>query len=506
MIGIIAILVFLFFFFLVRKDLHSNNRIISLYFLKRFVIIILLFFLVAVAITGISYLIGIKNPKDLLNNKKSNIETKIDVEEVEINPNYKYDQEINTETSNSKSYRNEGNYVSTNNKQSTSNQTKEVKKNEIKQSNTTSQPVKKETEEEAKATVKEENTTQEEYVYVPIPKEETPVVVEPKKETPVISEPKEETTVPVEPKEEPVVIEPKEETPVAEEPKKEETPTVEEPKKEEKAKTLSKKDNAIYFLNVGASTDSFILYDNGHYGLIDTSLPKNGDKIVKKLKKLGVKKLDFILITHAHRDHTGGYQTIMKSISVKKLYVKVDGTKYPSHQGTYKKLISTAKNKNTDICDIKNKKCQKITLGNTKIKLYNTDFLSSKGIFLIHKGRFENANSVGAVATINGKRIYFAGDIGNYFGHNQESKTAKKVGDIDVYKAAHHGYVTFNNHQDALNKLKAEYTVVTNTPKKASTTVARLKKANKNYKKTYYTVDGTVVLKVTEKGKLKFKQ
>ena len=492
MIGLIVILVFLFFFFLVKKDLHSDNRIISLYFFKRFLIIILLFLLVATALTGISYLVGIKDPKELLNKKDNDIETKIDVEEVEINQNYKYDEEINTNASNIKTYHNEGNYSSTNtNKQTTVADNKEVKKSESTQSTTTSQTANIDTKKEEKATIKEQETTHEEYVYIETPKEEeTPVIEVPKQEekTIVVEEPKQEKTI------------------VVEEPKQEKTIVVEEPKKEEKTKTLSKKDNAIYFLNVGASTDSFILYDNGHYGLIDTSLSKNGDKIVKDLKKLGVKKLDFILITHSHNDHTGGYEKVMKNIPVKTLYIKVDGTKYPSHQKSYKKIINTAKNKKTSICDIKKKKCQKITLGNTKIKLYNTEFFSSKGISLIHKGRFENVNSVGAVATINGKRIYFAGDIGNYFGYNQESKTAKKVGDVDVYKAAHHGYYSFNNHQDALNKLKPEYTIITNTRKQATTTVSRLKKANKNYKKTYYTVDGTVVLKVTEKGKLKFKQ
>ena len=97
-------------------------------------------------------------------------------------------------------------------------------------------------------------------------------------------------------------------------------------------------------------------------------------------------------------------------------------------------------------------------------------------------------------------------NLGFTINWNQESKTAKQVGDIDVYKAAHHGYVTFNNHQDAINAIKPEYTIITNTPYKARTTIKRVKKANKKYKKTYYTVNGTIKLQIDANGKMKFSQ
>ena len=323
---------------------------------------------------------------------------------------------------------------------------------------------------------------------------------EPQKEvtpTPVPEPQKEVTPTPT-----PVPEPQKEVTPTpAPEPQKEVTPTP-APKKE----VLSPNKNKIYFFNLGASNDAFLLEDNGKFGLIDTSVKRNETKLVKELKKAGVKKLDFVMITHAHTDHTGGYERIMNSFSVKTLYIKKDGAKYPSHQSCFKKMINIAKKKKTNICDVKLQKCQVFNLGNTKIKLYNTEFFSSKGVNILHKGRFENANSITAVATINGRRIYFAGDIGNYFGYNQESKTAKKVGDVDIYKAAHHGYVTYNNHQDALSKIKPEYTVITNDRKRSKTTVQRLKKANKNYKKTYYTVEGTVKLTINKNGKIKFTQ
>ena len=53
---------------------------------------------------------------------------------------------------------------------------------------------------------------------------------------------------------------------------------------DENEKEISK-DNYIYFLNVGASTESFIVADNGHFGLIDTSYNNKANFILKQLKE-----------------------------------------------------------------------------------------------------------------------------------------------------------------------------------------------------------------------------
>ncbi len=264
--------------------------------------------------------------------------------------------------------------------------------------------------------------------------------------------------------------------------------------------------NAIYFLNTGYSSDSFIIKDGEHFGLIDTSYSGYGGFIVKQLQKLGCRELDFILITHSHGDHVGGYSKVINSIPVKTLIIKTEGASTPSHQSTYSSIIKKAKSKGANICNGNDPQCQSFSLGNINFQLYNTGFLSGNLVSGNNRNRFDNANSLVAIATINGKRIYFAGDIGNYFGHNQESITAKQIGDIDVYKVAHHGYVSFNNNQDALNYLKPEYAVVTNGRNTAFTAISRVKKSNSNFKKTYYTPNGTVTLIVDPDGKLNFYQ
>ncbi len=264
--------------------------------------------------------------------------------------------------------------------------------------------------------------------------------------------------------------------------------------------------NAIYFLNTGASTDSFVIQDGDHFGLVDTALAGSGNYIVTQLSKLGVKKLDFILITHSHGDHTGGFSSIIKSFPTDNLIIKADGASLPSNQTIYSNLINSAKKRGTNICDAKNSTCQSFSMGNINFQLYNTDYLKGTLAPAGNGDRFDNANSLCLLATINGKRVYFSGDIGNYYGYNRESDTAREIGDIDVYKVAHHGYVTFNNNQDALNYLKPEYAVVTNGRENSSIAMSRVRQSNSNFIKAYYTTDGTITMIVDPDGSIKFYQ
>ena len=264
--------------------------------------------------------------------------------------------------------------------------------------------------------------------------------------------------------------------------------------------------NMIYFLNVGAGTESFILQDQGHFGLIDTSYNSKADFIVKQLKALGAEELDFLVITHAHLDHMGGYSKIMSSIPVKTLYIKNPGNVNSNYVPTYLSMIKEAEEKGTTICDVKEELCQSMELGYMHLDLYNTEFVNAKGVDGLDRSRVENANSMTLVATINHKKVYFASDIGDYFDKKQETKTAKEVGDIDVYKAAHHGYISYNNSLEALSILKPEYVIMTNTKELSKVSLNRIKNTSPDYQKTYYTTNGTITLHINMDGTMEFNQ
>lgn len=69
--------------------------------------------------------------------------------------------------------------------------------------------------------------------------------------------------------------------------------------------------------------------------LIDTAMAKSSPNVIRKLKGLGVKKLDAIVISHAHGDHYGGVSDIMKAFPTKEIYVPDPAQldKYQRHYG-----------------------------------------------------------------------------------------------------------------------------------------------------------------------------
>ncbi len=265
-------------------------------------------------------------------------------------------------------------------------------------------------------------------------------------------------------------------------------------------------DANIYFLNTGSS-DSIILESQGHFGIIDTSVPEKASYIISYLSRLGVKELDFVLLTHAHNDHIGGFNSIASRYRINNFFMKAGGLDYGVYKSTYKRLINKAKQAGATFHDTV--LTNSYTLGDINLYFYNRKQITFEGITSDNLGRSENCNSTTTVGTISGLRIYFAGDIGNYFGFNCESNTAQMVGHVDIYKVAHHGYTTFNNHEDAIRALSPSYAVITNATNNGyGTAVRRIKSSsiNPNFRALYVTGNGTVTLSVQKDGTFRFTQ
>ena len=71
-----------------------------------------------------------------------------------------------------------------------------------------------------------------------------------------------------------------------------------------------------------------------HAVLIDTAMSKSSANVIRKLKALGVKRLDAIVISHAHGDHYGGVSNIMRAFPTADIYVP-DPTQLDKHQRSY---------------------------------------------------------------------------------------------------------------------------------------------------------------------------
>ena len=186
-----------------------------------------------------------------------------------------------------------------------------------------------------------------------------------------------------------------------------------------------------------------------------------------------------------------------------------------------------AKENNTEICWVNNKdnkkikKNQKIQLGTYEIQLFNTtDQIQGKKVK--NKDGQEvaindNVNTITALATSNGKSVYFAGDIGNYSGINAGTEAAEQASKalngqpVDVYKVAHHSRGGHNNSEKEIDLLKPKSSVATMAKKRIDSGDKDFKAADDRIReytngKSYYTTAGTVVMNIGTYGDLTLKQ
>lgn len=258
-----------------------------------------------------------------------------------------------------------------------------------------------------------------------------------------------------------------------------------------------KKDN-----NVGVkNSDAIILESKGKYAMIDTARVDQSSKIIKYLKELNIKELEFILLTHAHDDHIGGYIEIIKNVKVKNVYLK-QYEKYDDKdenvkkiKNTMKKIVTLSQNAKINIKYVNKKENQAIGLGNISMNLYNTSLNK-----IVDSINDENDNSIVVLAKIKGKKIYFAADI-----EAANKAISKKIGDVDIYKVSHHGYL-YNNTAEVLKQLKPEYAIITSFKERTTDVVNKLKNVGTKDNNIYGTGSGIVILNINNSGKIYFKQ
>lgn len=234
----------------------------------------------------------------------------------------------------------------------------------------------------------------------------------------------------------------------------------------------------IHFLNTGSS-DAILLESDGQFALVDcaedTDNPRGfenlefegyEDRVLEYLKENAADKngkitLDFVLGTHSHSDHIGGFDTIISdpNIKINRAYLKeynegqiIDKEVNEwDNQEVYDQMVNALLAKNIPIISQMNNK--PFHLGHFTITLFNTadDNAESKV--------GENDNSLGVLAEKNGTRIFLSGDIDNKTG--DEDRLAPEIGQVDLLKVGHHSY----NHSTTANWLKTlhpKVCVVTN--------------------------------------------
>ena len=234
----------------------------------------------------------------------------------------------------------------------------------------------------------------------------------------------------------------------------------------------------IHFLNTGHS-DCIILESNGKIAMVDaaedTEYPADKpylnykgyedivvDYLIRNFSDDGGKvQIEFVLGTHAHSDHIGGFDTVINhpDISVKTAYLK------PYHEETvspyevrrwdntevYTQMLDAIRENGVELIESFDKK--RISLGEWNITFFNGEYRKRRKRF------GENVNSVVVLAEAFNKRFLLAADM-NY-SDGDEKRIADEVGKIDVLKVGHHGYIGSTSDY-FIKKLNPDFAVVCN--------------------------------------------
>ena len=251
--------------------------------------------------------------------------------------------------------------------------------------------------------------------------------------------------------------------------------------------------NKIHFINVyptNLGSDAILLESNGHYAMIDTGedydFPDDSDsrypyregdntdyrnvmteRVMRHLKNVGVETLDFILITHAHSDHIGNADELMETFNVNKVYMKrysdsriTNKDRLWDSQYNYDKVLAVASQKGIPVIQDISKEQAHFYFGDMDIQLYNYENKYTNG--QLTPVVDDNSNSIISVITINGKKIFTAGDLNN-LDYRNEDYYGPIIGKVDMMKFNHHFDADFSNTYKFLQNLQPSIVVQTSS-------------------------------------------
>lgn len=167
--------------------------------------------------------------------------------------------------------------------------------------------------------------------------------------------------------------------------------------------------------------DSILLRSGNETMLIDTGLRESGDDVSGYLQRLGIRRLDRLLITHDHSDHAGGTSRVMKDIDTDVLMLYDGGDREEGY-------LLAGELAGSSSCDIAFVEAgQQFPLGEATVKVvfptagYRTDDLNDSSVVLL--------------VECDGKRVLLTGDSTAA----AELLYYEDLPKVDVLKVAHHG-------------------------------------------------------------------
>jgi len=241
----------------------------------------------------------------------------------------------------------------------------------------------------------------------------------------------------------------------------------------------------IYFIDVEGGQATLIVTPSKQTMLIDAGWPgfenRDAKRITATAKKAGVKKLDYVLTTHYHRDHSGGVPEIAALMTVGTFIDhganRETGKAADELFKDYQKVFEAAKRlqvKAGDTLPLKDVKMEVLSADGTVLSSPRAGAGKPNPLCASEKKKAddpsENARSVGTLLTYGKFRFIDLGDLT----WNKELELAcpeNKIGEVDVYLTTHHG-MDASGSAAIVHALHPRVAIMNNGAKKGGTAPA----------------------------------
>lgn len=183
----------------------------------------------------------------------------------------------------------------------------------------------------------------------------------------------------------------------------------------------------VHFIDVGQGDSIFIDYDDYEI-LIDAGSKGKGDIVVDYIEPYVDGNLDLLIATHVHEDHIGGIPSVLAAFQVSQIIDSRD----TADTITFKEYHSAAMSEPN--CTYSEDANLDIDIGDA-VRLTIIDEVDGD--------KNANNNSVVTLFTYNNFSMLLTGDSEK----STENKIAKRLQDVNVLKAGHHGSNTASSYE-----------------------------------------------------------
>jgi len=245
---------------------------------------------------------------------------------------------------------------------------------------------------------------------------------------------------------------------------------------------------SIYCIDVEGGQATLFVTPNGESLLVDTGWDGNNgrdaDRIVAAAKDAGLQKIDYVLITHYHRDHVGGVTQLAERFPIG-TFLDHGENREPDNENTkmgwnaYQKLLASGiyKRISTKPGDVLPIRDAKFTIATSDGKLLEKPVQGAgaqnqncQEVKQPPADHTENEFSQGFVMEFGKFRLLDLGDI-PFVEEVALSCPVNKIGKIDFFIATHHG-LFFSNSPALVHGVAPRVALMENGAKKGGSPAA----------------------------------